>query len=67
MRTNIVLDDELVSEATRLTGIAVRRELVQEALKTLIEVRKRKSLRDLKGKIHFVRGYDVRPLREARP
>jgi len=67
MRTNIVLDDELVREAARLTGIRTRRELVQEALKTLIEVHRRKSLRDLKGKIHFVQGYDYRLLREARP
>ena len=64
MRTNIVLDDDLVAEAQKLTGIRTKRELVNEALRTLIKVRKRKSLLDLVGKIQFASGYDYRRLRE---
>ena len=63
MRTNIVLDDELVATAQRLTGIGTKRELVDEALRTLIQVRRRKSLLDLAGKIAFAPGYDHRALR----
>ena len=36
-RTNIVLDEDLVAEATRLTGIPTRRALVHEALRALVE------------------------------
>jgi Arc/MetJ family transcription regulator len=63
MRTNIDLDDGLVAEARRLTGIKTKRELVHEALRVLVEIRRRKSLLDLRGKIQFAPGYDHRSLR----
>lgn len=66
MRTNIELDDELVEEAQRLTGIGTKKDVVHEALRFLVQSRKRKSLRDLRGKIEFAPGYDYKALREAR-
>ena len=39
MRTNIVLDDDLVREAMRLTGIRTKRALVEEALRALVHSR----------------------------
>ena len=63
MRTNIVLDEELVKEATRLTGIKTRRALVHEALRTLIETRKRRSLLELSGKVKLAPGYDYKASR----
>jgi Arc/MetJ family transcription regulator len=66
MRTNIVLDDELVEEAARVTGITTKKDLVHEALRVLIATRKRKSLLDLEGKIQFAPGYDYKALREGR-
>ena len=44
MRTNIVLDDNLINEAIKLTGIHTRRELVNLALKELVQNRKKKDL-----------------------
>lgn len=67
MRTNIVLDDELVAEAKRLTGIRTQRELVHEALRALVAARRRMSLLDLEGKIEFRPGYDHKALRRNRP
>lgn len=66
MRTNIVLDEDLVAEASRLTGIRVRRKLVDEALRTLIAVRRRRNLLDLEGRIRFADGYDHKAAREGR-
>jgi len=66
MRTNIVLDDDLIREAQRLTGIRTKRALVEEALKVLITTRKRKSLLEIEGKIRFFDGYDHKALREDR-
>lgn len=66
MRTNIELDDDLVKEAQRLTGIATKKDVVQEALRVLVQSRKRKSLRDLRGKIEFAPGYDYKAMREER-
>ena len=64
MRTNVVLDDELVKEALELTGIKTKRGLLKEALITLIAQRKRRSLLDLKDRIYFREGYDYKELRE---
>jgi len=63
MRTNIVLDEDLVDEAKRLTGIRTKRELVNEALRVLIASRKRRSIRELRGKIEFAEDYDYKALR----
>lgn len=65
MRTNIVLDDELVREAQRLTGIRTKRELVAEALRSLIETRRRLELLELWGQVELAEGYDHRALRAA--
>ncbi len=63
MRTNIVLDDALVKEASRLTGIKTRRALVHEALRVLIDLNKRQNLFELRGKIQFAPGYDYKASR----
>jgi len=53
MRTNIVLDDKLVEEGMRLTGVKTKRELVNLALRELIERRRRKNLLKFEGKIEW--------------
>ena len=65
MRTNIDLDEELVAEATKLTGIKTKKELVHQALKMMIESKKRRSLLELAGKIEFDPDYDYKASREA--
>jgi Arc/MetJ family transcription regulator len=66
MRTNIVIDDELVKEAMELTGIKTKRELVNLALQELVVNRKQKDLRDLKGIILFDENYDYKAAREGK-
>ena len=66
MRTNIVLDDDLVKEAFRHSRAQTKKELVHEALRELIRARSRKSLLRLRGKIRFADGYDFKKLRAAR-
>jgi len=58
MRTSIVLDDDLVAEASRLSRIKTKKELVREALRVFIASKKRKNLLDLRGKIEFAPGHD---------
>lgn len=66
MRTNIVLDDDLVVEAFRYSGVGTKRELVELALRELVESRKRMDVRELRGNVSLAAGYDHRPLREGR-
>jgi Arc/MetJ family transcription regulator len=63
LRTNIVLDADLVDEATRLTGIGTRRALVHEALRALVENKRRRPLADLRGKVKLGSGYDYKAAR----
>lgn len=67
MRTNIVLDDDLVAEAMELTGITTKRALVHEALRVLIDVRQRRNLLELEGKIRFSDDYNFKTVREGCP
>jgi Arc/MetJ family transcription regulator len=53
MRTNIVLDDKLVERAQKLTGIKTKREVVHEALRTLILLQEQGSIRTVRGKLKW--------------
>jgi len=66
MRTNIVLDDNLVKEALKLSGVKTKKELIHLALKEFVENKRRLNLLDLEGKIEFAEGYDYKKLREAK-
>ena len=57
------LDDDLVKEAMRASGITDLEELIREALRALIGQKRRKSLLDLEGKIEFAPDYDYKSLR----
>lgn len=63
MRTNIVLDDELLAEATQVSGLKTKKHVVHEALRFYVAAKKRKSLLELEGKIQFAPGYDYKALR----
>jgi len=66
MRTNIVLDDELVREAFRHSNAKTKRELVDRALREFVENHRRKDVRELRGKVSFHPGYDYKKLREGK-
>lgn len=66
MRTNIVLDENLLKEAIKYSKAHTKKELIHEALKEFVESHKRKDLRELKGKIGFREDYDYKKLRRGR-
>ena len=39
MRTNIVIDDQLMADAMRASGAKTKKEAVEEALRTMIRIR----------------------------
>ncbi|GAB1481902.1 hypothetical protein MASR2M78_07170 [Treponema sp.] len=64
MRTNIVLDDNLVEEAFKYAeSIQTKKDLIEAALKEFVQKRKMKNLRDLKGQIQFADDYDYKAMR----
>lgn len=53
LRTNIVLDKQLVETALQATGLKTRRQLVEYALRELVRHHQQRKLLDLKGKIKW--------------
>lgn len=53
MRTNIVIDDKLMEDTLRATGLKTKREAVELGLLTLIRLQKQKALRRFKGKLSW--------------
>ena len=53
MRTNIVIDDELMAQALEATGLDTKKEVVEQGLKLLIKRSKQQSIRSLRGKIKW--------------
>jgi Arc/MetJ family transcription regulator len=53
MRTNIVIDDRLMRDTLRATGLKTKREAVELGLRTLLRLRKQGEIRRLRGQLHW--------------
>lgn len=53
MRTNIVIDDKLMKETLRLTGLKSKREAVELGLRTVVRLRKQNDIRRFRGKLKW--------------
>lgn len=53
MRTNIVINDQLMNEAIAISGLKTKKETVEEALKVLIQMKRQSSIRSLRGKLNW--------------
>jgi Arc/MetJ family transcription regulator len=64
MRTNIVIDDKLMRQAMKATGLSTKRAVVEEGLRLLIHVQGQEGIRRLRGKIEWEG--DLNVMRESR-
>jgi Arc/MetJ family transcription regulator len=51
MRTNIVIDDKLMQDTLRATGLKTKREAVELGLRTLLRLRRQAEIRRYRGKL----------------
>jgi Arc/MetJ family transcription regulator len=51
MRTNIVIDEQLMAAALKASGARTKKEAVELALRTLIQLGKQGEIKRLRGKI----------------
>jgi Arc/MetJ family transcription regulator len=51
VRTNIVIDDELMAAALKASGLATKKEAVEEGLRLLVRRNEQRKIRKLKGKL----------------
>ena len=64
MRTNIVIDNSLMQQAMKATGLLTKKAVVEEGLRLLIKVKGQEGIRRLRGKIEWEG--DLGAMREGR-
>lgn len=59
VRTYIVIDDELIAEAMRLSGARTRREAVENSLRLLVRLKRQERVRRVRGKLKWTGDLDA--------
>jgi Arc/MetJ family transcription regulator len=53
MRTNVVIDDDLMDEALKTSQLKTKKDAVEEGLKLLVQRKKQENIKNLRGKLHW--------------
>jgi len=53
MRTTIVIDDDLMAEALKVTGLKTKRQVVELGLRTLVRLRRQEEIRRYRDKLSW--------------
>ncbi|MDJ0579115.1 type II toxin-antitoxin system VapB family antitoxin [Crocosphaera sp.] len=53
MTTNISIDEQLIADALKVTGLKTEREVLEMGLKTLIQLKKQEQIKRFKGKLKW--------------
>jgi Arc/MetJ family transcription regulator len=53
MRTNVVVDDDLMKSALKVSGLKTKKDAIEEGLKLLVQVRGRKEIKGFRGKLKW--------------
>jgi Arc/MetJ family transcription regulator len=53
VRTNIEIDDDLMDQAMKASGLATKRETVEAGLRLLVQLKRQQGIRRYRGKLHW--------------
>jgi Arc/MetJ family transcription regulator len=53
MRTNIDIDDKLMQDALKVTGLKTKKDAVELGLKTLVRLQKQAEIKKFRGKLNW--------------
>ena len=53
MRTNVVIDDDLMESALKASGLKTKKDVIEEGLKLLLQVKSNKEIRKFRGKLKW--------------
>lgn len=59
MKTNIVIDDQLMESALRASGLKTKKEAVEEGLKLLVQMKNQERIKEFRGKLKWVGNLDA--------
>jgi Arc/MetJ family transcription regulator len=58
MRTNIVINDDLMHQAMAISGLKTKKEAVESGLKLLVKMKQQEQIRKVRGKLQWVGDLD---------
>jgi Arc/MetJ family transcription regulator len=53
MRTNVVIDDSLMMDALKSTGLKTKKDAIEAGLKLLVRQARQMKVREFRGKLHW--------------
>jgi Arc/MetJ family transcription regulator len=53
MRTNVVIDDDLIISAVKLSGLKTKKAVIEEGLKLLVQRSRQIKIREFRGKLKW--------------
>jgi Arc/MetJ family transcription regulator len=53
MRTNVVIDDDLMKSAIRLSGLKTKKDAIEEGLKLLVQRSRQAKIKEFRGKLKW--------------
>ena len=58
MRTNVVIDDDLMESALKVSGLRTKKDVIEEGLKLLVQLKGQQELRGFRGKLKWTGSLD---------
>ncbi len=58
MRTNVVIDDDLMESALKVSGLRTKKDTIEEGLKLLVQVKGQKEIKGFRGKLKWTGSLD---------
>ena len=59
MRTNIVIDDQLITDVQKITGIKTKKGVVEEGLKVLLRLKSQQLVKNRRGKLKWTGNFET--------
>ena len=53
MRTNVVIDDDLMASALKVSGLKTKKDAIEEGLKLLVQMKSQKEIKRFRGKLQW--------------
>lgn len=53
MRTDIVIDEELLAEAMKISGLRTKREVVEASLRLIVRMTRQERIRGARGRLKW--------------
>ena len=58
MRTNVVIDDNLMESALKVSGLRTKKDTIEEGLRLLVQVKGQKKIKGFRGKLKWTGSLD---------